>query len=161
MKKFVFLFAALLIAMTGLVHAAAIQGSVDPTAGPEVWYTDVYNNSSGDLDAGDVVVWNIDGSTGDNDNYVTTTTTAGTFLVAGVANRAIVDGDIGSIVIRGIVTVDVLTTGTASDIAAGTPLCTSTTAGSARNCRGNLDEFAFGHATASASGGTVTAYINP
>ena len=69
MRKFLFSIVALLL-MVGVASAASIPGSIDPTAGPEVWVTDVYNNSGSTLDIGDVVVWEIDASTGDNDNYI-------------------------------------------------------------------------------------------
>ena len=67
MKKFViFLAILLLVSFTGMAES---QLFVDPTAGPEVWVTSVYNNSGGALSAGSIVVWDIASSTGDNDNY--------------------------------------------------------------------------------------------
>lgn len=87
--------------------------------------------SVGALDAGDVVVWDIDTSTGDNDAYVETTTTADTGVVAGVIwPNAISALGTGTMVIYGMAECDV----NASGVGAIAPLCTSTTAGSAGNC---------------------------
>jgi len=64
MKKLA-LFIALLLVTSG-AHAASIPGFIDPKAGPEVWVTDAYNNSSSALSSGDIVIWDIDASTGDD-----------------------------------------------------------------------------------------------
>lgn len=147
MKRLYSIVFAILLALsiTGLAMAAVPQ-SVDPTAGPEVWTTTVYNNSGSTLDAGDVVVWDIGSSTGDNDNYVTTTTTADTFLVAGVVWPSdIAAVSIGSIAIRGIVGVDL-----AQPLAAGSLICSGATAGGAQLCSSPADDVsAFGFVTES------------
>lgn len=148
-KLFLFLIAILLIAGIASAHTIAIN----PKDGPMTQVIPVYNNSGSVLDAGDVVVWDIGSSTGDNDNYVTTTTTADTVIVAGVVYPAdISTGDTGSIVIYGVVDCDI------SSIAlpAGSVLCSSATAGAARACADGADAKGFGHTlaaiTASSSG---------
>ena len=134
MKKF--LLTALVVIFAGIASAANVQTYVDPkSGGPEVWVDSVYNASNTDMDAGDVVVWTVGDSTGDNDLWVTTTTSQGAAaqnLVAGVVYPvAIALGDVGSIAIWGTgVSVDV----NASITTAGDELCASTTAGSAGEC---------------------------
>lgn len=154
MRKFLFaLLAVLLIA--GMANAVSIPQSEDPNHGPGVWMVPVY--SAGALDVGDVVVWAIDDSTGDNDNWVETTTTANTSIVAGVVYpSAISAGGTGTIAIRGVVQVDV-----EGGIAAGDLLCTSSTAGTAKSC-GTQTIAAYGQfgiATSAASSGEVLAVI--
>lgn len=134
MKKF-FLMVALL-AFAGLANAANIQTYFEPkSGGPEIWTDQIYNASNTDFDVGDVVIWTIGDSTGDNDNWVTTSSTGGaaeTKKVAGIVYpNAIASGDIGSIAIWGTgVAVDTVSAVTA----AGDPLCAATTAGSATKC---------------------------
>lgn len=141
------LFAILFIA--GTAYAANIQSMVNPTAGPEVWITPVYNNSTSTVSVTEVVIWDVDASTGDNDNYINTTTTAGTHLVAGVVYPSdIAAKSAGTIAIGGIVTVEVLA---ASGAFTDSALCTSTTAGSAKACATANLANRFGHATASAA----------
>jgi len=144
-KLFLTLLAILLI--TGIASAAGIPYYVDAKTGPEVWITSVYNNSGGTLDVGDVVVWDISSSTGDNDNYVTTTTTASTFLVAGVVYPLdIAAANEGTIAIMGPVAVDC-----ASTVAAGERICSSGAAGEATDVQCHVGD-AFGYAlTASSS----------
>lgn len=146
MKKILSLsLALLLIAGASFAHNV----SINPKDGPMTITVPVYNNSGSILDAGDVVVWDIGSSTGDNDNYVTTTTTGDTVLVAGVVYPAdISTGDTGSIAIFGVVDCDVNAFGA---VPAGTPLCTSTTAGAGRACINSADSKAYGHATAAIS----------
>jgi hypothetical protein len=149
MNKFFGIFLAVLL-VCGVAFAASIPGTEDATDGPAVWTIPVYNNSSGTLDVGDVVVWDIANSTGDNDNYVTTTTTADTHIVAGVVYPSdIADGAVGTIVIRGVVQVDVVQGNLQT---AGGLACTGTTAGSAGSCAD--DNAAFGIVTQGSSGGT-------
>lgn len=154
MKK-VFLFAALLIASiagTALAHTM----SYNPQDGHGVQAIPVYNNSGSDLDVGDVVVWDIGSSTGDNDAYVTTTTTADTHIVAGVVwHSTIATGETGSIAIYGLVDCD-----SVDGIAAGGPICSSGTAGAARTCQNN--DANFGHATEQHSGtDQQNCFVNP
>lgn len=90
----------------------------------------VYNNSGGALDEGDVVVWDIGSSTGDNDIYVTTTTTANTGLVAGVVTEAgCATASACSIIVFGPAQCD-----TAAAVISGETLCSSTTAGAGDSC---------------------------
>ena len=159
------LFAALLIVstMAGVAFAANIQGSVEPkSGGPEVWTLSVYNNSGSSMAAGAVAVWDIDNSTGDNDPWVTTTTTADTGIVAGVVYpTAIASGDSGTIAIKGVVSVTKLS-GVGTSLGANVALCSSGTAGSARACASATDKSSFGFATTSATAAatTATAFIN-
>ena len=156
MKK---LFLSLMLALLmgpGVVFAANIPAVVDAeTGGPEVWITSVYNNSGSTLSAGSVVVWDIGSSTGDNDNWVTTTTTADSYLVAGVVwPNSITAANTGSIAIKGPVTVNVQ----GGLQAAGGLACTSGTAGEARSCI--TDAAAFGIVTLPDDGDADTAIVN-
>jgi len=157
-KLFLSLLAILLIA--GVAYAVSIPVVEDATTGPGVWLVPVYNNLGSTMDAGDVAIWDIDSSTGDNDNYVTTTSTAETGGVAGVVYpNDITAGDTVTIAIRGVVNVDTVTQ---SLIVADTPLCTSTTAGSAAACTTATGEARnFGRALATHSGNSVLMYVNP
>ena len=148
------LFALLAVALiAGAAYAASIPQSEDPQAGPGVWLVPVY--SAGALDVGDVVVWAIDDSTGDNDNYVETTTTAETYLTAGVVfPNGIAAGGTGTIAIKGVVQVDVVS-GEHGGITEGSALCTTTTAGSVKACTTAAVNSRLGLATQSASSGTV------
>src|SRR3990167_2460663 len=130
MKK---IFASLmaLLLLSGVSFAASIPTAIEPNAGgPEVWIQSVYTVSA--LDVGDVVVSDIYASTGDDDNWVETTTTADTYLVVGVVYPSdIAAGTIGTIAIRGPVQADWGGVGVG---AVNSLACTSTTAGSAGNC---------------------------
>lgn len=151
-----FLLSLLFVSMAGLGYAANIPELVDPDEGPEVWVTSVYNNSGGTLDAGDIVVWDISSSTGDNDNYVTTTTSACTHLVAGVVYpNDIAAGKPGTIAIRGIVDVDAVS----GTIVTNTAIGTSATAGAATVCPIASGWAVAGHATAQEASNTVKAYL--
>ena len=156
-KLFSILLAAMLI--VSIAGYSQAQGIVDTDAGPYYEVTSVYNNSGGTLDVGDVVIWDIGSSTGDDDQYVTTTTSADTFLVAGVVYPAdIAASSSGSIVTKGAVTVDVATSNNINS--AGALLCTGTTAGGAAVCsNGQDDGNAFGFTTATVSSSTVKAYL--
>lgn len=154
MKKILFsLFAVLL--MCGTVMAGGIPDTIDPQNGPFFGSITVFNNSGGTLSAGDTVIWDIDSSTGDNDAYVTTTTTADTGLVAGIVWPAqITDQSTGSMATWGVVQCDV-----AGNVVADTHLCSSTTAGEAATCTD--DSEAFGHAVASGLDTLVNCFIDP
>ena len=156
MKK-LFLSLLALLLMAGVSVAASVPEAVDPVNGPEVWVTSVYNNSGSTLSAGDVVVWDIASSTGDNDNYVTTTTTTDTGIVAGVVwPAAIVAGASGSIAIRGAVT----TNTTTPTIGANTAVCTGATAGKAAACGAATDGKAFGFVTQAGNGTSAVVFVN-
>ena len=155
MKKLVLVLAILL--MCGVAQAANIPAMVDPVNSPEVWTTVVFSNeSSTTLDAGDIVKWDIDNSTGDNKNYILGADSADTHLVAGVVYPAdITAGNSGSIAIHGVVPVDVV--GMGGGIAAGSPVCSSSTEGSAGLC--STASKAIGFATAAPSGGSVNVFV--
>ena len=137
MKKLVLaLFAVLLIA--GMAYAVSLPQSEEAKAGPGIWYLPVYNNDSETLDAGQVVVWDIGSSTGDNDNYVVNTTTVDTAIVAGVIWPAdIAINDSGTMAIRGVVECNMTNATTAGGV-----LCTSTEAGAGINCIDNSMKYA-------------------
>jgi hypothetical protein len=119
----------------------------------------VYSASA--LDVGDVVVWAIGDSTGDNDNYVATTTTANTYIVAGVVYpAAIAAGEVGSIAVRGPVQVDWVSAGSSTTGNVGSPVCSSATAGEAWACQTATTSAAnFGHVVTEASAGSATMYV--
>lgn len=154
MKKLFFVLLAILL-VAGTAYAISIPQSESATNGPAVVTIPVYNNSGSTMDAGDVAIWDIGSSTGDNDNYVTTTTTAATYLVAGVVYPAdIAAGDVGTLAIRGVVPVDYA----GGDGAAGGLLCTSTVAGNASSCS-STQAASFGIVTTALSGGVVNAFL--
>jgi len=129
MRKVLFaLLAVLFIAGVAFAHTIG----VDPKAGPMIQTIPVFNNhASTTMDAGDVVVWDIGNSTGDNDNYVTLSTTADTGLVAGVIWPAsIVAQSTGTMAIYGMVECDVA----ALVVSEHDQLCTSTTSGAGKGC---------------------------
>lgn len=153
MKKLLSVVFALLLAvsMTGvaLSHTITIDPSAADGSGTQV--VPVYNNSGGTLDIGDVVVWDIGSSTGDNDFYVTTTTTANTGVVAGVVlNSTIAAASEGEIVIFGPATCDVGVGG----IDNGGLLCSSTTAGSGKGCASTSGSGAYAIASADIAAGS-------
>lgn len=159
MRK-LFLVLLAIFALVGVANAINIPQSEDAKNGPAIWTVPVYNNTTV-LDVGDVVIWDIGNSTGDNDNYVTTTTTAGTYIIAGVVfPSAIAAGDTGTIAVRGVVQVDYIATGGLA--AAGGILCTTTSAGNASNCTTDalMGSGGFGITTVVNSTTSVDAYIN-
>lgn len=132
MRKIIFLLVALLFVSVGNAQAwfAADARTTENAANVKI---PVYNNASADLDVGDVVVWDIDASTGDNDLYVTTTTTADTTLVAGVIANACTDGNVCNLIVYGFAECDTGTTA-GDSVAENGPICTSTTAGGGTGC---------------------------
>ena len=155
-KLFSMLFLAALLLSGGLAHAISIPVGEDAKGGPAIWTIPVYNNSGSTMDAGDVAVWDIGSSTGDNDNYVTTTTTADTTIVAGVIYpQDIAAGDTGTMAVHGTVLVDASGIGLNS---VGGPVCSSATAGAARSCVTNASAFAL--VTAVSDGTNATVFIN-
>jgi len=150
MKKLFVLIAILLIC--AVPYAQAFFTIADPftTDGAANVKVPVYNNSGGALTEGAVVVWQIGSSTGDNDLYVTTTTTADTALVAGVvAQGGIASASSGAIVVYGMAQCD---TG-ANSVGDGGQLCTSTQAGTGANCSTAANE-SFSYAITSAAIGS-------
>lgn len=92
--------------------------------------TTVYNNAKKALTEGEVVVWDIADSTGDNDMYVTVTTTADSGLVAGVVTAdGCAEASNCPIIVYGIAQCDV-----ASSIGEGGLICTSTTTDVGKPC---------------------------
>jgi len=151
------------VSMIGVASAVNIPKIEDPTNGPAIWLLPVYNNeTSTTIDAGDVAVWDIGNSTGDNDNYVIQSTAADTFLVAGIVYPVdIVAKSDGFLAIKGVVTVDV---GAGNSVGTNSLLCSSAVAGAANTCSDSASDpnaFGFSVAATSAGGaaGTVTAYI--
>lgn len=129
-KLFLLLLAVLLIA--GTAWAISFPGSEDAEEGPYVWTVPVYNNSGASLSVGTLVVWQFTSSTGDDDNYVTTSTDTDTFLVAGIVYpNAIAATDSGTIAVHGVVDVRVSDNG----VAEGSLICSDdTTAGLVDTC---------------------------
>lgn len=150
------LFALLVLAGgANLAQAISIPEGEDAKNGPAPWLVPAYNNTSSSLAAGSVVIWDIGSSTGDNDNYVNTTTTRDTYIVAGVVYpNAIAAGDTGTIATHGVVPVTV----TSAGVTDAGPVCSSTTAGAAVSCSTNAA--AFGIATATGTSGNVNVMVN-
>ena len=157
MKKLLFLVLALLLGLSTSVFARECSQSPEPqNGGPENCVTSVYNNSGAALDDGDVVIWDIEQSTGDNDNWVTTTTTGDTFLVAGVVEGSIAIGDSGTITVYGVTNVDWVNGATLID----TPACSGTTAGAGRGCSTEAANFGIVVTAASSNTANVCVYCN-
>lgn len=107
MKKLLFIALALLL-LVGVANAAGIPIAVDPANYPEIWTTQVYNNSSSALTSGRVVIWDFNSVTSpaeytDRLNYVTTSTSADDIRIAGVVVSPSIaaSGGIGAICIKG------------------------------------------------------------
>ncbi len=133
--------AVLFLGLAVSSYSASIPTSIEPKAGgPEVWVQSVYvDTGSTALDVGDVVCWDGDSSTGDDDSWVEQCSAADTYLVAGVVWPAgIAAGASGTIAIKGPVQVDAVAAslGVANGLA-----CSSTTAGSARSCTTDAANF--------------------
>ena len=130
MKKIMLIsLAILLMGSLAFGHQLSSDPAGNMTSQFPAVYIDVYSASA--LDAGDVVVWAINDSTGDNDAWVESTTSADTTIVAGVIwPNAIVAAGTGSMVIYGMAECDTSALG----IAAAGSLCTSTTAGGGEHC---------------------------
>jgi len=135
MKKLIIMFAILFVGMVSTASAHSIIADARTTEGAANQVLTVFNNAGATLDVGDVVVWDFVNSTGNNDLYVTTTTTTNTGLVAGVVTQEIVDQSTGGIVIYGFATCDI-----ADAVEDNTLICTSSTAGSGTNCTAVADE---------------------
>ena len=134
MKKLFIVLALVLFAAVTTVHA--FYGAADPrtTDGAAYVTVSVYNNSGSDLDEGDVVVWQVGSATGDNDLYVTTTTTADTGLVAGVVMKdGIATASVGDIIVYGLAQCDIEST-PLGQVANGALLCTAGTVGDGEPC---------------------------
>lgn len=158
MKSFKSLVLAFLftLVVAGSAFAVSFTHSINPeTGGPELTIMSVYNNSSSTMDVGDVAIWDGDASTGDDDNWVNTTTTADTYIVAGVVYPAdILAGGVGTIVIRGPVQTDFIAGGNSVD----GPACSSATAGAARSC--NTDAANFGFVTQAGTGTSAVVCVH-
>jgi len=162
MKKLLLALLAVLL-FAGIAFAVSIPQSEDPKNGSQVTTVPVFNNSGSSIAAGSVVVWDIDSSTGDNDNWITTTTTNDTHVVAGVVfPSACATADTCTIAVRGVVDVNIGGYGAPGGVYGGGTvegsLCTSPTAGKARNCVNESNRFGF--VTQAVSSGVVKAFIN-
>ena len=156
-KLFAFLLAALLVIGLAVIPAVAHNTAYNAKDTMGNILVPVFNNAGATIDAGDVVVWQIGSSTGNDDAYVTTTTTSDTGIVAGVVWPAgISDQSVGSIAIWGKVQCDIAGTG----VGVNGPLCTSGTAGGGQACADNA--IAYGVATVDAGAGTqADCFVNP
>jgi len=156
MKKVILLIAILLVFSVSTSQAFFMIADPITTEGAANVKVPVHNNSGTALDEGDVVVWDVGSSTGDNDLYVTTTTTADTGLVAGVVSQGgIAVGDQGSIVVYGLAQCDIVDPGPA----AGALLCTSGTAGGGTGCStAALESMAYA-ITSSSAGTQVNCFV--
>lgn len=160
MIKRISIFALAFLLISGVSFAANIPKVVDPESSGESWGMTVYNNSGADLDDGDIVIWDIDSSTSDAYMYVTRTSTANTGPIAGVVRGTITSGSVGEITIFGLDTCDVVTT--TNITGAGSPIGTSTTAGSGQR-NDNSDGYIVGHSQQAITVGSSTAviFVNP
>jgi len=157
MKRILFIALAVLF-IAGTASATVIT---NPKAGPSLEVTSVYNNSGGDLEVGTVVIWDIDSSTGDDDNYVNTSTTESDLVAGVVYGSSCITASACNIVTRGPVDVD-LEAGANGNCAADALLCVGSVAGDAQTCTtvaNNKHAFARCVATG-AAGGTVKAYVH-
>ena len=180
MKKLLFVVLALLLTF-GVANAGQIPMVVDPANYPEIWTTEVYNNSGGALGSGTVVVWDFNSVSSpaeytDRLNYVTTTSTADDIRVAGVlADNSCPSANTCTMVIRGPFYV---TTADSTDaVTASTSVGTSVVPGRCCDSGGSTTNTAVlgysiyasdntvangGYATTDGTDGTKTVvYINP
>ncbi len=161
MKQFKILSLAILLsfAVTGLAFSAQIPDITQPTTGNEAWNMQVFNNSGAALDAGDVVIWDIDSSTNDEFMYVDTTETAGTGPIAGVVLDTIGISETGTITVYGYATVD---TAPRTVTGRGTAMTTSATTGSAQAIVfGAGETYVLGHSLVATSSGSTIVFVNP
>jgi hypothetical protein len=158
MKKYIGLFVAvLLLGSVTYSYSHSILADPKTTDGAAYQVTPIYNNSGAALDAGDVVVWDIGNSTGDNDLYVTTTTTADTGIVAGVVLSAIGIASEGSAVVWGFAQCDI----GAQGVGDGGPICTSATTGGGDMCSDANGGQAYAIASAAgASGAQIECFVH-
>ena len=159
MKRLFYILLTILL-FSGIAYSANVPEGVDSTAGPEVWLTEVYNNYTTELGVGDLVVWDFDSATGDNDNYVTATTTADTFAIAGIVYPSAIPAvRSGTIAIRGVVAVD-LVSSPGHQATTNSLMCSSTTATKANRCSSTTsDSDAFGFLTTTPSTTSGTVYL--
>lgn len=149
MKKILTILAVLILGTVCTAGAHTITADPGTTNGAASHVWPVRNDSSTAFDEGDVVVWDIINSTGNNDLHVATTTTLDTGIVAGVVGSGgIAALSNGSIIVFGLAQCDV-----SADVGDGSLLCTSATAGSGKNCSLVADE-AQAYAIASEAGGS-------
>lgn len=116
----------------------------------------VYNNSGSAMGPGTVAVWDIGSSSGDNDAWVTTTSTDNTSIVAGVIwPNNIPIGTAGYMVIWGLAECDI----GPFAVSAGTPICTSTTTGQGNGCGNNAAQYGITE-TVTAGSEQVKCFVN-
>ena len=141
-------------------QAASIPLGVEPAnGGPELWLQSVYVASgSTALDVGDVVCWDGDSSTGDDDSWVEQCSTLDTYLVAGVVYPiGIAAGSSGTIAIKGPVQVDAVPGHLT--VAPGLA-CASATAGSAASCSTTAANFGIVVTANTATGTSAVVCVN-
>jgi len=157
MKKLIIMFAILFLGMVSTAQAHTMMADGKTTDGAAYHTWPVFNNSSSALDEGDVVVWDVAASTGNNDLYVNTTTTANTGLVAGVVTSAgCVASSACDIIIFGLAKCDTLV---GLGVGEGGLICTSGTAGDGVVCTAVTDE-GQSYAIASESGaGQIDCFV--
>lgn len=160
MKQFKILSLAILLSfvMTGLAFSAQIPDITQPSTGNEAWNMQVFNNSGAVLDAGDVVIWDIDSSTGDEFMYVDTTETAGTGPIAGVVLDTIGISSTGTITVYGYAVVDTQPGNGATG--PGTPMTTSGTTGDARSDVSATHRI-LGYSLVATSSGSTIVFVVP
>ncbi len=157
MKK-VFIVLVSILCVCSVAHAYFMIGDPRKTDAAANIKIPVFNNSGVALDTGDVVIWDVGSSTGDNDLYVTTTTTSNTGLVAGVVSSAIGISSSGSIIVYGFAECDIDST-PRGNVVNGTILCTSGTAGDGEPCLDDNQSYAIANATI-AAGAQGNCFVN-
>ena len=161
MKKILGL-SLILLLFAGVSFATNIPKVTAPESTSEVWLAEVYLNSSTAADDGDVLIWDIDASTGDEFMYVIQTTTANTGPIAGVAYGDISANSVGRIVIWGQYDVDLSgANGAAGGI--GNPIITSTTSGAGNpvTTGGSIYHVGYLLESTTKTSTTASAFIDP
>lgn len=140
------------------VHAANIPTVTSPSDSGERWLMNVYNNSGAALDDGDIVIWDIDASTGDDYMYVDTIETQDTGPIAGVVNGSISTAEVGQIVIYGQKDVDLAGIRNGG---IGVTVTTSTTTGSGEPIGGAKYYVGFLMETVAKGTSSASIMVNP
>ena len=157
-KRILSLVILLSFIVTGIAFSAQIPDVTQPASGPEKWQMSVFNNSGAALDDGDLVIWDVGSSTGDDDMYVTTSTTAGTGPIAGVVEGSIAIASTGSITVYGVTNVDTDgggVTGAGTNMTVGSQTGTATTIGSRTNAH------LLGVSVAATASNSTQIFVNP
>jgi len=148
MKKILMIsLAMLLVGSLAFGHQLMSDPAGNMTSQFPAVYVNVHNDvaNADDIAAGNVVVLDIDASTGDNDFYVARTSTADTGIVVGVVwPNAIASGSSGSMVIYGMAECDA----DAGGVAEQGLICASGTAGGGGDCAASDGSGSYATATA-------------